>query len=151
MSKSVLISLSKAQHVRVFSSELYFTMPAIEPGSGVSIFDEFDPPRSGPPLHLHHHEDEILRVIEGRHRIRVGLDDLVVGPGDTIFLPRGVPHTYANFAEHTGHVIFIVQPGGLERYFQELAKASQLGRAEETKVRAKYGVEYIGPNPFTER
>jgi len=151
MTKPLLVSLSKAQHVRVFSSDLYFTMPAIEPGAGVSVFEEFDPPRSGPPLHLHRNEDEILRVIAGRHRVRVGLDDLDAGPGDTIFLPRGVPHTYANFAEQTGHVIFIAQPGGLERYFHELANALQLDDAEVTKVRAKYGVEYVGPNPFIKR
>ena len=151
MSKLVLISLNKAQHVRVFSSDIYFTMPAIEPGIGVSVFEEFGLPRSGPPLHLHRHEDEILRVVEGHHRVRVGLDDLDVGPGDTVFLPRGVPHTYANFADQRDHVIFIAQPGGLERYFQELATAIQLDRTEETKVRAKYGVEYVGPNPFTDR
>jgi hypothetical protein len=43
-----------------------------------------------------------------------------------------------------------VQPGGLERYFLELAAAHQLDPGQETKIRAKYGMEYVGPNPFTD-
>jgi mannose-6-phosphate isomerase-like protein (cupin superfamily) len=56
-------------------------MPAVVPGAGVSVFERFDPPLTGPPLHLRRHEDEILRVVEGRHRVRVGRDDLEVGHG----------------------------------------------------------------------
>lgn len=152
MTKPTLMSLGQAQRVRLFGAELIFTMPAIQPslgGSlGVSIIEQVTPPRNGPPLHLHRNEDEILRVVEGAYRVRIGRDDLEVGPGDTILLPRDVPHTYINCGERACHVIFVVQPGGLERFFVELAAALQVDPAQESKIRAKYGVEYVGPNPF---
>jgi uncharacterized RmlC-like cupin family protein len=92
--------------------------------------------------------DEILRVVEGEHYVRIGQNDVKAVPGDTLFLPRGVAHTYANCGEQKSHVIFIVRPGGLERYFVELADALQIDPAQEPKIRAKYGAEYIAPNPF---
>jgi mannose-6-phosphate isomerase-like protein (cupin superfamily) len=148
MSKPMLFSLDHAQRVRLFGAELFFTMPAIQPGAGVSIIEQIMPPRNGPPLHLHRNEDEILRVIEGVYRVRIGQDDLEVTAGDTILLPRGVPHTYINCGERACHVIFVVQPGGLERFFVELAGALQVDPAQESRIRAKYGIEYVAPNPF---
>jgi mannose-6-phosphate isomerase-like protein (cupin superfamily) len=148
MSVPILISFANAQHVRLFGADIYFTMPLAEGGGGVSVFEEIRPPNNGPPIHLHRHEDEIVRVLEGRHRLRVGQDDFELGPGDTIFLPRGIPHAYANCGERPGHVIFIAQPGGLERYFIELATAQQLHSGRDAGIRAKYGVEYVGRNPF---
>jgi quercetin dioxygenase-like cupin family protein len=139
-------SLGNAQHVRVLGSDIYY-MPAIQPGA-VSVIEQITPPHDGPPLHLHRHEDEILRVIQGEHRVRIGQNDVKAVPGDTLFLPRGIPHTYVNCGERQSHVIFIVRPGGLERYFVELADALQIDPTQEPKIRAKYGVEYIGPNPF---
>lgn len=148
MTNSLLISLDQARRVRLFGAELFFTMPATQPGVGVSIIEQVTPPQNGPPLHLHRNEDEILRIIDGGYRVRIGRDDLDAGPDDTIFLPRGVPHTYINCGERASHVIFVVQPGGLERFFVELAAALQIDPTQESTIRAKYGVEYVGPNPF---
>src|SRR5689334_11150291 len=51
---------------------------------------------SGPPqLHVHHEDDEAWHVLQGTLRFRFGDGETVdVGPGGTVFVPAGVPHTY---------------------------------------------------------
>ena len=50
---------------------------------------------SGPPaLHVHHSDDEAWYVIEGTLRFRFADSSMEVGPGEAVFVPAGVPHTY---------------------------------------------------------
>ena len=46
-----------------------------------------------------HTEDEVYYVISGRGRISVGGEDQAVGPGSTIFVATGVPHTFHDITE----------------------------------------------------
>lgn len=55
-----------------------------------------EPPRLIAPLHLHHHDDEAWYVLEGVLRVRVGNDVVEAHPGSSVFVPRGMPHTYWN-------------------------------------------------------
>ena len=72
----------------------------------------------GPPLHVHHHEDEAFYVLEGEIRFRQGADEFVAGPGSWVWGPRGVPHAFK--VEPGGaRALVIVMPGGLERMFEE--------------------------------
>ncbi len=64
-------------------------------GTGMSLV-EFTAPRGfGPPLHVHHEEDEILYVLDGEVRIGASEDSgPVLGAGGVASLPHGVPHTF---------------------------------------------------------
>src|SRR5262249_31191984 len=51
---------------------------------------------SGPAkLHVHHADDEAWHVLEGVLRFRFDDRMVDVGAGETVFVPAGVPHTYA--------------------------------------------------------
>jgi len=51
---------------------------------------------SGPAtLHLHHSDDEAWHVLEGQLTFRYADRTEVAGPGTTVFVPAGVPHTYS--------------------------------------------------------
>jgi mannose-6-phosphate isomerase-like protein (cupin superfamily) len=58
--------------------------------------------------HVHRAEDELLVVVEGR----VQTGELVLGPGDRTFLPRGVPHDL-RVLERT-RLLCAFLPAGLE-------------------------------------
>lgn len=45
------------------------------------------------PVHLHEGE-EILHVLSGRLRVRVGSESADAGPGDVVAVPAGVPHGF---------------------------------------------------------
>lgn len=55
------------------------------------------PPRSqGPPLHIHHLEDEEGHVTGGKLSAEVNGQRLTFGPGETVRLPRGIAHRWWN-------------------------------------------------------
>ncbi|MEX2395154.1 MAG: cupin domain-containing protein [Actinomycetota bacterium] len=60
---------------------------------------------SGPPLHVHHDDDEVWHVIEGTLRFRLGDDVVDAGPNDTITAPAGTPHTYGSPGDVTYLII----------------------------------------------
>src|SRR3954452_6255820 len=58
---------------------------------GFSILESLAPRGDGPPLHVHHDEDEAFHVLDGELRLRVGDEQLTLGAGETALAPRGVP------------------------------------------------------------
>jgi quercetin dioxygenase-like cupin family protein len=72
----------------------------------------------GPPLHVHARDDEGMYVLEGEIRFRNGDDEFVAGPGDWVWLPRGVPHAFKVESE-SARALVLVLPGGFERMFVE--------------------------------
>jgi len=58
-----------------------------------------------PVMHLHESGDEIFEVIAGKLTYRLDGRQGVIGPGEKILLPKGVPHTHYN-AENEPLVVF---------------------------------------------
>lgn len=112
------------------------------------IFEGEASRKGGPRLHIHHEQDEILIITEGKFRVHVGDDKFDVGVGDTVFLPRKVPHTFANITDEKGKVINIYQPAGLmEAFFQLLgARASRASLDEAKEIFRSHGMEIVGPS-----
>jgi quercetin dioxygenase-like cupin family protein len=72
-----------------------------------------------PPVHQHDRHDEWLQVLDGRVTAIVGDARLEAGPGDLVFMPRGVPHGYlVETREATLQVV--TSPGGFVEVFAEL-------------------------------
>ena len=85
---------------------------ADETAGALGIWEEAASPGEGPPLHIHHREDEMFFVLEGRFRFRCGDDVFDGGPGTTAVLPRGVPHTWQCLGTARGRMLVSVTPGG---------------------------------------
>lgn len=100
----------------------------------------------GTPLHVHHFQDEIFRVIEGEYQFQVGEDKFHLTVGDSIFLPRKVPHAWTQVAEK-GKLLVILQPAGkLEAFFVTMsALKSEPTKAEIDKIFADNEMEVVGP------
>jgi quercetin dioxygenase-like cupin family protein len=74
-------------------------------------------PRGGPPLHIHHFQDELFYVFRGEYLFQVGEDRHRLKTGDTIFLPRKVPHAFVQLTEE-GKMVVAYQPAGkMEEFF----------------------------------
>ena len=69
------------------------------------------------PVHVHDREDETVFVLEGQGTFWAGDQRWILGPGDTAFLPRGVPHTYA-FDSDIAEIITVCNPAGIEEFFR---------------------------------
>ena len=99
------------------------SIPAIKAGAadtgGLFTFcEEVMPPRTpGPALHVHHGDDEFLYVIDGHLLVQVGQERHDLGPGCFAWLPRQVPHAFANVSASPVHLVGGAAPGGIEEFF----------------------------------
>lgn len=116
-----------------------------------TIFEMNALPRSGPFLHVHHREDEWYYVLSGDFLFKAGGAEHDLTAGGSIWLPRGVPHVWANTASTEGKLILVCQPGGFEKFFDEIGNVPMDKKSPETmrNIMAKYGMEMLGPPIFT--
>ena len=71
-------------------------------------------------------------------------------PGASVFVPRGVPHTFQNTGDAPGRILGVVEPAGLEGFFRELAEITKQGLPETSVLNSvfeKHGQELLGPPP----
>jgi mannose-6-phosphate isomerase-like protein (cupin superfamily) len=114
-------------------------------GGVMSVLEEV-PPLVDTPLHVHVNEDELFCPLEGEHVFRVGDQELRAGPGDTVFAPRGVPHSQRRVVPGDGRVLIVVTPGGFEGFFRDLAAAQAagtLGPEAYAAASERYGVTWL--------
>ena len=96
------------------------TSPVIKAGAadtgGLFTFAEevMGPRTPGGPLHVHHREDEFLYVIDGHLLVQVGEERHDLGPGCFAWMPRQVPHAFANVSDSPVRFAGAVAPGGIE-------------------------------------
>jgi quercetin dioxygenase-like cupin family protein len=118
-------------------------------GGLVTIGEVIAPPRTaGPNWHVHTNEDEALYVFAGEMTVAVGDERHQVSSGMLAWLPRGVPHTFANLSDEPVWAVALATPAGFERLFAEQQKytASLSGppdREALMAISAQYGVTAI--------
>ena len=99
------------------------TSPVIKAGAAdtgglVTVAEEVVGPRTvGGPLHVHDQEDEFVYVIDGHLLVQLGEERHDLGPGCFAWMPRQVPHGFANVSDSPAHIVGGVMPGGIEKYF----------------------------------
>lgn len=120
--------------------------------AGSVIFGEahLSPRTSGPGLHVHSREDEAAFVISGVMTFVVGDRRFEAGPGELVWLPRTVPHTFANLGDEPVWAFGVTTPAGLEGMFEEQAAyfAGLNGPPDPERIREigdRYGVRNLGP------
>lgn len=77
------------------------------------------PGAPGPGRHVHTNEDEGIYVISGVLTVEVGEHRFEAGPESFVFMPRAVPHTFANLSDQEVRTVGLVNPTGLEAMFRE--------------------------------
>ena len=80
-------------------------------------------PGAGSTWHTHTLEEETILVVDGTLVVNDG-ERREVGAGDAHVLRRGVRHAFANETEAVTRVFFVCTPGGLERFFRDLANGA---------------------------
>ena len=89
-------------------------------GGAFSLLEQLAPPGFGPPLHVHHREDEAFFVLEGRVRFRCGDREFVMERGGYIFLPMGIPHAFKIEGSAPARLMQMTLPPGFEDFVQEI-------------------------------
>lgn len=110
---------------------------------------------SGPPLHVHEHEDEACYVLEGDVTFFVGDDVIPASTGAWVYLPRRIPHSL-RIDSGQARTLWLVIPGGFESFFVDTFPAvTEEGDPtgvppdveQMTQAAARRGVTILGPPP----
>jgi uncharacterized RmlC-like cupin family protein len=123
-------------------------------GGSVTFGDARLPTRTaGPARHVHSREDEAIYVVSGLLTVEVGDRRHQAGPGSLVWLPRGVPHVFANLSDEPVWSVGVITPSGLEEMFAEVAAylAGLTGPPDsETilEINARYGVTPVDGPPL---
>jgi mannose-6-phosphate isomerase-like protein (cupin superfamily) len=112
------------------------------------VFDTIRTAKGGPPLHVHHDQDEWFYVREGEFLFQVGHERFHLKPGDSLFGPRMVAHAFTSLTDRSALIVAFQPAGGMEQLFSEV---SRLSRARgptlddwKTLSRA-HNVDIVGP------
>jgi quercetin dioxygenase-like cupin family protein len=109
-----------------------------------------------PPIHIHTREDEIFHLIEGEVTFVAGGREARLGPGGTVFLPRGVAHGF-RVEGGSARALVVMTPGGIEAGFHaggtptaERRIPSEPGHLDIDALDAAFaerGITTVGPPP----
>lgn len=110
-------------------------------------------PQGGVPPHVHSREEETFFILSGRFVLLVGDNRIEAGPGDTVFAPRNLMHTWRCISETAGRLLLAITPGAnFEAFAGEMAKRrmvpddamnSRLAAAEFMATTERYGIEML--------
>jgi mannose-6-phosphate isomerase-like protein (cupin superfamily) len=118
-----------------------------ESGGSCTAFELSAMPQTGPYRHVHHREDEWYYVLSGEFLFKAGDEEHTLPVGASIWLPKGIPHVWANVSSQEGKLILVCLPGGFEKFFdemgREMANVHDTAGAEKTmkEVMARYDME----------
>jgi quercetin dioxygenase-like cupin family protein len=105
-------------------------------------------PHGGPPLHVHHTQEETLHVLSGRFKVRVDDEEEVLERGGFAFMPSGLPHAFLNLTDEAAEVIVVYTPGGGQSFYAELGPLTRDGTPDPAEVAAcfeRHGMTLLGP------
>lgn len=117
------MAASTREEIRIGPLAIRFLVEGEESGGSVAVF-EFDVPAGVkvPAAHSHDGYEETIFGLEGVLTWTLEGMPTDVGPGEALFIPRGVVHQFQNVHDADAKALAIVTPGVLgPEYFREVA------------------------------
>jgi quercetin dioxygenase-like cupin family protein len=75
----------------------------------------------GPPPHVHPNADESIEVLDGSLEVFKEGGWTTLGPGETVTVARGTPHTFRNPSDETAKIVVSIRPAGRsEMFFRDM-------------------------------
>jgi mannose-6-phosphate isomerase-like protein (cupin superfamily) len=138
-------SVDQGERLTFGEGTILITASAESTGGALAVIEEV-PPLLDTPLHVHANEDELFYALEGEHVIQRGEEEIRIGPQQSVFAPRGVPHAQRRVVPKVGRMLIVISPGGFEGFFRDLAAAereSRLGPEAYAAASEKFGITWL--------
>ena len=117
------MSTTMREEIKVGTMAIRFLVEGEESGGSVAVF-EFDVPVGTKVAAPHSHDgyDETIYGLEGVLTWTIAGKAVDVGPGEVLFIPRGIVHKFENTQDVDAKALAVVTPGILgPDFFREVA------------------------------
>jgi len=132
--------------LNIFGDLISVKLSGADTEGACSVMEDVTQPNEGPPLHVHHREDEGFYILEGDYVFEIDGRRQEAHAGDFLWAPRRIPHCFQNVGSKPGRILLTVEPAGLENFFAELAAIEgPPDPAAVAPIFEKYGLELLGP------
>jgi quercetin dioxygenase-like cupin family protein len=114
--------MSGKDEIRLGGIAVRFLVEGKDSGNSVAMF-EFDVAAGAkvPAAHSHDGFDETAYMLKGRLTFTLGGETGERGPGEVLYIPRGVVHRFDNLSGEDAAALAVITPGVLgPEYFQEI-------------------------------
>jgi quercetin dioxygenase-like cupin family protein len=137
--------------IRVGGLELRFLRSKEDTGGSLDIFEMTVQPNARMPVpHYHETWDETIYGLAGVTTWQIDNQEVGVGPGQTVFIKRGIVHGFRNDTQEVAMCLCILNPGVLgPAYFREVAALSASGAPDLAKMKEtmlRYGLVPVPPS-----
>jgi quercetin dioxygenase-like cupin family protein len=95
-------------------------------------------PHGGPPLHVHHIQEETIHIVKGRFKVRCGDQTTILEPGGFAYLPAKIPHAFLNLTDEPAEIIVVYVPGGGHKFYEELGPVSRAEKPDRAAIAAVF-------------
>ncbi|QND50508.1 cupin domain-containing protein (plasmid) [Phyllobacterium sp. 628] len=111
-----------AEKIVVGGLELEFLHSKDTTNGSLDMFKVVVQPNSRMPVpHYHESWDETVYGLVGTLNLRVDGQDITVGPGQSVFIKRGIVHSFSNDTQEPVTCLSVLTPGVLgPAYFREI-------------------------------
>jgi quercetin dioxygenase-like cupin family protein len=143
--------LARGEGLRLQSGpgrDLIFKVTGDDTGGAFDYFIVEVAPHGGPPLHVHHNQEETIQVLKGRYKIRIGDEIFLCEEGGFAYLPSRVPHAFLNLTDEPGEIVVVYTPGGGHKFYEELGPISRSANPDREVIAAlfeRHDMALLGP------
>jgi quercetin dioxygenase-like cupin family protein len=142
--QATLVLPGAGERLSVIGDRQTIKLDGSHTGGAFALIEQNNEPGASMPEHFHTQEDEIFYVLEGEMEFTVSKERIVASAGTTVFLPKGVPHSF-KVGEKGARALIMLQPAGTEKLFRELndLPPGNPDFALVAKTCSKYGIHFV--------
>jgi quercetin dioxygenase-like cupin family protein len=136
----------KNETIRIGQITIDFLLEAADTNGSAAMFEFGVPVGAKVPLpHSHESYDETIYGLKGIITFTVEGKTIEIGPGETLFIPRGAVHGFNNLKQEDAKALAVITPALLgPSFFKECAEIVNAGGPPDIEklklVMAKHGL-----------
>ena len=144
---AIIVGPGNGRVLHAFGEEVTILLDGEQTGGRLTMWLETTPPGGGPPLHFHINDDETFHVLEGRIGFFQNSKWEEVGPGGSVFVPRGQLHTFKNVGNEPSRMLLSTTPAGFDVFFsrcaEEFARSGGPDMHRVFEIAAEHGIHFV--------
>jgi quercetin dioxygenase-like cupin family protein len=142
-----IVGPGEGRALQVLGSTITVKIDGAQTAGRYAVIEEVSPVDGGPPLHVHHHEDELFYVQEGEVEFQLGEQRFRALAGSVAFLPKDVPHTFRNVGATSSKVLVVIIPARFVGFFEDIHALAQPTPEQFEALEKQYEVLHFLPPP----